>query len=312
MIWTIGDIHGMADSLKILISKIEEIGQISADKKIERLVFTGDYIDRGPASKEVIDIIMGLKYDKITLAGNHEDMMLGALEGGTKGEDSMRNWLYNGGQTAIASFMPELKPEPLNRNIAPGAFRLEKKYMDFFEGLGLSHTEDIGGIKFAFAHAGFPPGADIHSLLKIKTRNELNALIEIGIYNFDDTMLWTREKGREKFAGFVIVHGHSIVLVPQSSERYDENSGSPYIRFEGAKPDFIFAENKSVVWKGGASFDKIISINVDTGAVREKFGKKGYLTAIGISEDGVKNGTLQSVRASMDGRVFHEEIRLIK
>ena len=71
-LFAIGDIHGCFDSFQELI---ENKIQLS---KNDRLVLLGDYIDRGPKSKEVIDYIINLQakgYNIIALAGNHEVML---------------------------------------------------------------------------------------------------------------------------------------------------------------------------------------------------------------------------------------------
>jgi serine/threonine protein phosphatase 1 len=74
MIWAIGDIHGMFDPLQRLLAEIRLCQ--SDEEPIEKIVFIGDYIDHGPSSKEVIDLIRRLDYETVLLMGNHEDMAL--------------------------------------------------------------------------------------------------------------------------------------------------------------------------------------------------------------------------------------------
>lgn len=71
----VGDIHGQADSLTRLLQTI------NPNKDTDTFVFVGDYIDRGPESKRVIDILITLSqhYKCVFLRGNHEDMFLGYL-----------------------------------------------------------------------------------------------------------------------------------------------------------------------------------------------------------------------------------------
>ena len=77
-IYAIGDIHGRAD----LLSKIH--CRISADlqnhpHRNASIIYLGDYIDRGPASREVIDLLTGTACPAVQrtfLKGNHEDMMM--------------------------------------------------------------------------------------------------------------------------------------------------------------------------------------------------------------------------------------------
>ena len=70
--YVIGDIHGCCDELIGLLGKIVE--HANGPHKI---IFVGDYVDRGPDSKEVVNLVMGLeKQGHVALMGNHEDMLL--------------------------------------------------------------------------------------------------------------------------------------------------------------------------------------------------------------------------------------------
>ncbi len=90
----IGDIHGCAQSLEGLLNKLGPWhGSL--------FLFIGDYIDRGPDSRGVFDLLLDFaeKQECVFLRGNHEAMMLEALD---DGDDFM--WKYNGGRTTIDSF----------------------------------------------------------------------------------------------------------------------------------------------------------------------------------------------------------------
>ncbi|MDO9514947.1 MAG: metallophosphoesterase, partial [Syntrophales bacterium] len=72
-IFAIGDIHGCLSKLEALVP------QINIDSRDDTLVFIGDYIDRGPNSRGVVDFVLDLKekiYTVICLKGNHEQMFL--------------------------------------------------------------------------------------------------------------------------------------------------------------------------------------------------------------------------------------------
>lgn len=100
----IGDVHGCYNELKGLIKKLKKNGEYN--KKIDRLIFLGDYIDRGSDSRKVIGFIKNLqKHNKnvIALMGNHEDMLLDYL----KGVDDC--WTWNGHDTTIESYKGYLK-----------------------------------------------------------------------------------------------------------------------------------------------------------------------------------------------------------
>ncbi len=88
-IFAVGDIHGCLDKLISLMAIID------IDLKKDTLVFIGDYIDRGPDSKEVVDYLidLGQREDRVVfLKGNHELM----LEDYLSGADRL-TFLYNGG-----------------------------------------------------------------------------------------------------------------------------------------------------------------------------------------------------------------------
>src|SRR3712207_2901023 len=77
-LYAIGDVHGRADLLKLMIEQIRSDNTGSQDRT--ELIFLGDYIDRGPASYAVIDQILDLQGDPnflvTALKGNHESMAL--------------------------------------------------------------------------------------------------------------------------------------------------------------------------------------------------------------------------------------------
>ena len=73
----IGDIHGCAKTLDGLLRELELMAE-------DHLIFVGDYIDRGPDSKGVIDrmLVLKEKYSCTFLRGNHEELLLGYLDDG--------------------------------------------------------------------------------------------------------------------------------------------------------------------------------------------------------------------------------------
>ena len=91
----IGDIHGQRDLFDSLLQSIQL-------RPNDTLVLLGDLIDRGPQSKEVIDLCLELqaKQRVITLRGNHEVMMLEAR----KDREALINWLPNGGTATLDSY----------------------------------------------------------------------------------------------------------------------------------------------------------------------------------------------------------------
>jgi len=96
--FVIGDIHGCLDELVYLLEALP----LEAP---DRLIFLGDYIDRGPNSKEVVSYLIHRQQtrseDMVFLKGNHEDMFLSYLGLPGKYGDM---FLYNGGGATLASY----------------------------------------------------------------------------------------------------------------------------------------------------------------------------------------------------------------
>ena len=97
-IFAIGDIHGRFDLTQSLLEKI----WADAPHGRNVLIFLGDYVDRGPDSKGVLDQLIGLKgrCHLVPLMGNHEEMMLEAR----KGRDNFRFWMQCGGGKTLDSY----------------------------------------------------------------------------------------------------------------------------------------------------------------------------------------------------------------
>lgn len=134
--FAIGDIHGCSKALRTLIETIDPQPE-------DELVFLGDYVDRGPDSRDVVDQIIALK-DRcrvVPLRGNHEIMLIAVALRGMDGEA----WLENGGQATVASY--------------GGSFhKIPQQHIDFFENL-VSYYETDDAI---FVHAGYCHLLEMH------------------------------------------------------------------------------------------------------------------------------------------------------
>jgi len=133
-IFAVGDIHGCYDKLQALLKKIPL-------KEGDKLIFLGDYIDRGSCSKEVVDLILSLQKkmgnNLVCLKGNHEKMFLDYLAG-----INIELFLANGGMATIKSYSKD------------GNFFISEEHLLFFKHLRLYYeTED-----YIFVHAGIYPG----------------------------------------------------------------------------------------------------------------------------------------------------------
>lgn len=93
--FAIGDVHGCAKALRALIDQIQPTAE-------DIIVPLGDYVDRGPDSRAVLDQLIELekRCQLFPLLGNHELMMLSALES----LDSLRFWLHCGGAATLESY----------------------------------------------------------------------------------------------------------------------------------------------------------------------------------------------------------------
>lgn len=134
--FVIGDIHGCSKALRSLIEAIKP-------EAVDEIVFLGDYIDRGPDSRDVVQQILELRErcQVITLRGNHEIMLLGVALGGL--DDTV--WLENGGVATVTSYGGKVG-------------RIPADHLEFFQGLEPYYeTSD-----FIFVHAGYHHLREMH------------------------------------------------------------------------------------------------------------------------------------------------------
>ena len=91
----IGDVHGCATSLGVLLECVNPLPD-------DVVVTLGDYVDRGPDSRGVIELLLGLgkRCQHIALRGNHEIMLLDARQS----QSWLRPWLEHGGTQTLASY----------------------------------------------------------------------------------------------------------------------------------------------------------------------------------------------------------------
>jgi len=141
-IFIVGDIHGCLDPLERLMEKIDY------EPERHRLIFLGDYIDRGPNPKGVVDYILDLRGRAVSvdcLKGNHESLLLEFLEGA----DRML-YFINGGETTIESYE--------SARAAPEDPLIPSEHLEFYKSLE-PHLELND---YYVVHAGFRPGVPIN------------------------------------------------------------------------------------------------------------------------------------------------------
>ena len=188
-IYAIGDIHGCVDRLTALHTIIQQ--DIANHAVVETLlIHLGDYVDRGPDSAGVLELLAGTIAPavnrRVDLQGNHEVMMLSALSGD---EGAAVIWLDNGGDATLHSYGVNAGTDPEGwAAIIPAPHR------HWISTRQITHRE--GG--YLFVHAGIRPGRKIHR-------------------QSPDDLLWIREPFLSSTAShpFVIVHGHTPAAAPE-------------------------------------------------------------------------------------------------
>jgi serine/threonine protein phosphatase 1 len=142
----IGDMHGCSAALAALVDAINP----GPD---DLLVALGDYIDRGPDSRGVLDQLLALseRCVLVPLLGNHEEMLLAAMEG----QSELTFWLKFGGMAALASY-----GYSGGRGILPGYLRtlIPSEHLCFIKGCR-DYFETVGNI---FVHAFYEPNRPLH------------------------------------------------------------------------------------------------------------------------------------------------------
>jgi serine/threonine protein phosphatase 1 len=157
-IFAIGDVHGCARSLDALLDKLGA----TAD---DHLVFVGDYVDRGPSSRQVIERLLRLEEEASRgtaprctfLRGNHDQMMLDWVDYG-----EIELWRPNGAFSTLASYSE-----------SGVGLTVPDKHVDFLRRTKLY----LDTTDYCFVHAGLNPDISVAENLRFETAQ---------------TFLWTR------------------------------------------------------------------------------------------------------------------------
>ncbi|MGE0707766.1 MAG: metallophosphoesterase family protein [Planctomycetota bacterium] len=143
--YAVGDIHGELVALEEVLAQVEPL-LVPGDT----LVFLGDYVDRGPDSRGVLERIAGLRAHPPcrveALLGNHEEWLLRTLRGGTS-----HSWLLGmDGISTVASYSPEVAAELRGEIARHGVALLRGEarlpYERFFELLPAAHRALLEGL----------------------------------------------------------------------------------------------------------------------------------------------------------------------
>jgi serine/threonine protein phosphatase 1 len=166
--WVIPDIHGCNKTFRKLVNEMIKL------KEDDLLITLGDYIDRGPDSKGVLDFLIELKEktNLVGLIGNHEEFMMLSLND----KNVEKEWNNNGGIATKISFENGIIPD---------------KYYEFISNLSIHGRMD----NYIFVHAGLDFTLD--DIMKTDS----------------DTKLWVRMGTviPEKLNGKILITGHTIV-----------------------------------------------------------------------------------------------------
>lgn len=216
-IYAVGDIHGYADMLEEMIAKITEHAAGLTGPK--HLVFLGDYIDRGPNSREVIERLMHLTikgFKIVCLKGNHEDMLIRFVE-----SREAYSWLQNGGWETCESYGCD--------NPSRFYMHLPEEHRRWMKNLPVSHALD----KYFFAHAGVNPKRPLTD-------------------QTDANMMWIRDEflHHDKPLERIVVHGHTPSKEPEVKvHRIGIDTGVGFygrltgVYLGGDEPEFLHVES---------------------------------------------------------------------
>jgi serine/threonine protein phosphatase 1 len=177
----IGDIHGCVNTLKELLSKVKI-------RKGDKIIFLGDYIDRGPFSKQVIDFVRELQansdYEVIALRGNHEEMCINFYR---NPHSPYRDaFLHNGGFATVRSFYSD--EETKDSVDVYVSHKVPDEYLDWMNDLPYRYEDEDA----YYVHAGFSPYFELED-------------------QYNEDLIWIRDVFLQSHHKWdkPVVHGHT-------------------------------------------------------------------------------------------------------
>ena len=201
-VFGIGDVHGHADLLEAML---DHVRLLPADPdRASAIVFTGDFVDRGPENMRAIRLAMVCEAEfdrRVILPGNHEQMLLLAMSDVPNGLD-LQLWYRNGGH----ALCDEVDPEGKQTGASIGAAIRTALPEGFVDLIRRAPSHHVNG-DLLFVHAGIPPYGDRKAFLA-QSINDLDR----------EHWAWIRKPfleyqggwGADGFDRTVVVHGHSI------------------------------------------------------------------------------------------------------
>lgn len=213
-IYAIGDIHGQLEKLQAVLELIEADGGPDA-----RVVFLGDYTDRGPNSCGVIDLLAeGLAGGRnwVCLRGNHDRMFSMFIEDYPRNDDRLLvgyHWLHDriGGIETLESYGVAVPEGARIHDVhAEARLAVPQNHSTFLDGL-VDHYEESG---LLFVHAGIRPGLSLAE----QSQND---------------KLWIRQEflRDQTEHPWLVVHGHTQIPTPEHhGNRVNLDSGAGFGR----------------------------------------------------------------------------------
>lgn len=198
VVYAIGDVHGRADLLHRMHDAIQaDAARVVARRRV--VVYLGDYVDRGPDSAGVVDLLLDAPlpgFAAIPLKGNHEDFLLRFHDEGALGPC----WMINGAAATLLSYSVDATEWSAGGEADFAAIRdafrraLPRRHLAFYRGLRLHHREG----DYLFVHAGVRPG------VPLERQREAD-------------LLWIRHEFLDSAAPlpWIVVHGHTISAAPE-------------------------------------------------------------------------------------------------
>ena len=214
MLFAIGDIHGHADELMALHTVVRS--EIDREQAFQHcVVHLGDYIDRGPDSKETLEVLcsgIGREVDEVFLIGNHDQFLIELLDLDPSLDTSfITNWYENGGVATMRSLQVEGYGRLLDSN------DLEELRTRTISALGPTLVAFLRNLKpihkigdYVFVHAGIDPSTELEN-------QEFADLLLIREPFLSSSASWRYP--------FCIVHGHSISMPSVHSHRVSVDAG---------------------------------------------------------------------------------------
>jgi serine/threonine protein phosphatase 1 len=198
LVYAVGDVHGRRDLLDRLLTWLIEDFNAAGPRVEGFLVLLGDYVDRGPDSKGVLDRLSTLalpqRLTPVLLRGNHEQMLTEALTD----PERASVWGRLGGAATMLSY--GVLPPSFD-----GSSEEWRQAAAALEGaIPIAHKRLLAGLRpsmeigdYFFAHAGVNPSRPLH----LQSETDL---------------IWIRDKflKHDKSFGKLVVHGHSIAAEP--------------------------------------------------------------------------------------------------